>query len=339
MRRHKGFTLVELLVVIAIIAMLVGLLVPAIQKARETARQASCKNNFQQIAAAITQFATAKDKLPYLRSTQFETSAVSPTANTLPSSWVMPLLSNLGRDDLYQLYQNTGGGGYNNASLLTIRMDLLMCPSDSNRIIKAQSTPNQLSYVVNSGRLDKPVAGTALDYKENGLFYDDFGAHGTSTYPGYQYPNVSIDMGYIAKHDGTSTTLLLGENADATVWLTSTGDPGFQYTSMIWWNPSGASPPSPCPPIGLNGSSGGQVPGTITAGSVTLGDVARPSSTHPNGYHIAMADGSVKFFSNDVQYQVYAALMTPNGNLAKEPGTTTLSGYQNIAISDSQMNP
>jgi prepilin-type N-terminal cleavage/methylation domain-containing protein len=97
MRRKPGFTLVELLVVMAIIAMLVALIVPAVLTSVEQARQASWENNFQQVAVAIQQFTVAKNRLPYLRSTQFETAASPPIANPQPGSWVLPLLSNLSR--------------------------------------------------------------------------------------------------------------------------------------------------------------------------------------------------------------------------------------------------
>ncbi len=334
MTRKPGFTLVELLVVMAIIALLVGLLVPALLNSIELARQGSCQNNFQQISIAVEQFATAKQRLPYLRSTQFETAASPPAANPQPSSWILPLLSNLGRDDLYQLYVNSSGAGYNSPALCSVQMSLLICPSDSLKLMQAAATPPQLSYVVNSGRWDNPTAGFSLDFKENGVFFDDFGAHGTAIYPAYQYPTVSIDTGYIGEHDGTSNTILLGENMDATVWQTSAGDPGARFTSIVWWNPTAAGAPTPCPPIGLNASSGGKVPGSITAGAITVGDVARPSSAHRGGFQVAMCDGSVRFINNDVQYAVYAALMTPHGAAAKDPGTNSPATFQNIAIGE-----
>jgi prepilin-type N-terminal cleavage/methylation domain-containing protein len=339
MRRKPGFTLVELLVVMAIIAMLVALIVPAVMSSIEQARQTSCENNFLQVAVAIHQFTAVKNRLPYLRSTQFETAASPPIANPRPSSWVLPLLSNLGRDDLYQLYMNTSGAGYNHPALTTVQMSLLICPSDTQRLVTAATAPPQLSYVANSGRWDNPTAGFAVDNKETGVFFDDFAAHGAATYPAYQYPNVSIDQGYIAQHDGATNTILLSENMDATVWQTATGDPGVQFTSVVWWNPSAVSAPVPCPPIGLNAGSGGKAAGSIVAGAITAGDVARPSSAHHGGYCVAMCDGSVRFVSGDIQYVVFAALMTPFGASAKDPGTNTLATFQNVGISEAQLNP
>ncbi len=363
MIRRRGFTLVELLVVIAIIAMLAGLLIPAVQRAREAARKTQCSNNANQTGIAIQQFATSKDRMPYLLNMQLETLAATPIANPQPIGWVLPLLSYMGRDDLYQLYLNSSGGGYNNGALTLLRLDQLICPSDSARINTASTTPAQLSYAVNAGRLDQnyslasPTTSYALDYQQNGVFFDDFYAHNTpsSNIPTYKYPSVSTSMGYIAKHDGTSTTILLGENMDSRVWLTSatvgtgpTYDAGFQFTSIVWWNvvsPTG-------PPIGLNASSSGVLPGSITPGATqnpstlaagTIGDIARPSSPHPGGYHLAMCDGSVKFLSSDVQYSVYAALMTPAGTGAQDPGTANLvgvgTGTAQAIVSDALLNP
>jgi hypothetical protein len=206
-------------------------------------------------------------------------------------------------------------------------------------MVRAAIAPPQLSYAVNAGRWDSATAGYALDYKENGLFFDDYGAHGTAKYPAYQYPTVSTDLGYISDHDGAASTILLSENMDSTVWYSSAGDPGAQFTSIVWWNPNAAAAPVPCPPIGLNAASGGQPPGSIVAGAITPGDIARPSSHHPGGYFVGMCDGSVQFVSSDIQYVVFAALMTPAGEAAKDPGTSTLATFQDIPVSDVQLNP
>ena len=93
-RARRGFTLVELLVVIAIIAMLMGLLIPAVQRAREAGRRATCMNNQKQIGTAVTGYATSKDKMPPL----FSPMPLSITAAGVPTSavgWVPPLLQYL----------------------------------------------------------------------------------------------------------------------------------------------------------------------------------------------------------------------------------------------------
>ena len=355
MNRRQGFTLVELLVVIAIIGMLAGLLIPAVQKAREAARRTQCSNNCTQIASAIQQFSTAKDRLPYLRNMQVvinpATGFTAGQANPVSIGWVPPLLSFLGRNDLYQMYNVQSGvsgnaASYNNPAYM-IKMELLVCPSDSAKLATAMSLPQPtlLSYAVNSGRWDttSPTGTVPLDWKENGVFFDQFDSFnvGATPAPTVKYPNVSTDMGYIAKHDGTSTTILFGENMDSTVWQTTGGDQGLQLTSIVWFNQSGSTAPSPFPPIGLNQGFNGVGPGPPLASNAsgTLGDIARPSSPHPGGFHMVFVDGHVQFMSQDVQYQVYAALMTPFGAQAKDPGTTTLATYQNVGISDAQLNP
>ena len=178
MKRKQGFTLVELLVVMAVIAILVGLLVPAVLSSIEMARQVSCKNNLQQIAAwRFSNLARLKIGLPYVaaaRSSKPRRRLLSQTPQ--PIGWVLPLLTNLGRDDLFQLYANSSGAGYNHPALSTVQLSTLICPSDTQKWLLAATTPPQLSYAVNSGRWDNPTAGYALDYKENGIFFDDYGA-------------------------------------------------------------------------------------------------------------------------------------------------------------------
>ena len=119
-----GFTLIELLVVVVVISILVGMLVPAVNAAREAARQTKCLNNQKQIAVAIQHYVAAKDHYP---------GHINPNNQT----WMTVILEHLGRMDLWKQFR-TGGG-------TPVRLQQAVCPDD-----EPSSHPDPLSYVVNT---------------------------------------------------------------------------------------------------------------------------------------------------------------------------------------------
>jgi|YNPMSStandDraft_1061717.scaffolds.fasta_scaffold02295_4 prepilin-type N-terminal cleavage/methylation domain-containing protein/prepilin-type processing-associated H-X9-DG protein len=205
-RAKKGFTVVELLVVITIIGMLMALLLPAVQSARESGRRATCLNNQRQISLALLQYEQDHGQFPGYRVRIPNLS--NPNARPLSASWVVPILPFLERNDIYKNWQK--------GTPTAVYLKVLVCPSDPPDAITSTST--YLSYVVNCGLPDQNgVEPTSTPPQSHGVFFN----HDVTITPTNRPPTMSLD--YLSQHDGAATTLLLSENIDATAW-TDTGE-------------------------------------------------------------------------------------------------------------------
>ncbi len=228
-RRHSGFTLIELLVVIAIIAVLIGLLLPAIQKVREAAAMSQCKNNLHQLAVAMHNAESGNGILP---------AGMSPgTVNfgdlyCCWGTWMVPILPYIEQEMLFVQYVNYGGNDstgprYNappNTAVTTNRLKVMTCPSDTPNAPLGGVTSH--NYAVNFGNSTLYQGATATS---------STGAN--VTFGGAPF---GINLGYPLLHitDGTSNTLLLaeviqGQRAD--------------LRGFAWWGPAPALPPWNCP--------------------------------------------------------------------------------------------
>lgn len=276
LRAGQGFTLIELLVVIAIIGILVGLLLPAVQQAREAARRTQCKNQLRQLGLAMHNYHDVHKRLP--PSMVF---ALDGSSESKWWSWNVMLLPMIDQGVIYQrLNLHVDGlsptGPSANLAIAKMRMPLFDCPSDSYPgVYKAVGTPAlaTTSYLTCRGSVRYPTEG-------NGFFPDR---------------NVSRQFRDIT--DGESNTIMLGErvvegNQQTPWWMAASG-----YDSH-----------------GLGDETLDSEEGLFAGKAGTVGvDAKHWWSMHPGGSHFALGDGSVRFLSYSMNQQTLRELSTCQG--------------------------
>jgi prepilin-type N-terminal cleavage/methylation domain-containing protein/prepilin-type processing-associated H-X9-DG protein len=328
LRRRRAFTLIELLVVIAIIAILIGLLLPAVQKVREAAARAQCANNLKQLALAVHNYHDANGTLPRngdpLHLTDSHNRGPDPhgtgcCGNEVARwSWIALCLPYFEQDNLAKLGNIPLGFMNTTAGVQAYRTDLkvLTCPSDiTNPRIRTNGanlgTAGVTSYKGVSGdnwgtdfygqtsdqsfstAYRNPTTGTAR--QQNGLEWGN-GIFWRADVRGGKMPITSIT-------DGTSNTLMVGE------------DMGIYCQWNEWAAPNGACGTVAIPPnvgnkigdpdIGFSTSNPNQVGRWPTRYSFR--------SAHPGGLQFAMADGSVRFVNDSIPLATYRAMGTRAG--------------------------
>jgi prepilin-type N-terminal cleavage/methylation domain-containing protein len=324
LRRSRAFTVVELLVVISIISLLMALLLPAVQAARESGRRITCSNNMAQLGKSVQLYLGSKQnyppsrafpswQAPYPVNTPLTwDDAGPPPASNEYVNWVHYLLPYI-KNDSKEALDNLGrayalqiqGGSITPrpiiGDIINGQIKVLMCPSD----LSNQDDAERISYCCNGGRPDQPhnFAGRPFDWPANGLFCNRLKGSNAVADPH------TIDNMTSPVRDGESNTIMLGENVNAQVWNRSPQE----YSACIVWRDwlNGPTATEPWPLIPLNQQF-------VNTGAGY--EYARPSSYHPGGFMIVMADGSTKFVAGTIEYEVYARLMTSHGAKYLEPG-------------------
>ena len=330
-----AFTIIELLVSIAIIGMLLALLLPAVQQAREAGRRTQCQDNVRQLGLAMPASADAQGRFP-------ASSWWWVDKNNSPQpmhSWVVPLLSWLERSDMARLWDNDLPiTNTQNAAVARLHLNLLCCPDDPSL-----TGQGDLSYVVNGGIGftirsgqgvdDCPYAPAAgmIDLNGNGVTCPQT-ASADNPAPNDRALLIRLGMFFTdtwkseisARYhttdsalDGLSQTFMISENVRAGV-DPATPDTGWASPDPMraaFYFGSGVCRSLKCSKGNVNyalANSGGM--GINSSLSEAEGSSPWPSSFHAaDGVIVAFADGHVRFIARSIDGAVYAAMFSPQG--------------------------
>lgn len=309
---RRGFTLIELLVVIAVIAVLVSLLLPAVQQAREAARRTQCKNNLKQIGIALHVYHDSFLIFPpaYL-TTPGGNSVMGPPASTGDTGpgWtaLMLVLPQLEQGNLYNTFNNNlPCWAPANATAAATVVPTYLCPTASagsstyavvNQSGTTLATLARSNYVANAGRpevWDEPLAD--LSNLADGPFYRNSRTRAADV------------------RDGLTNTVFFGEQTQShsdSTWVgivpnaVTCPTPQYAYAGCDFAAPQ------------INVHSGGEDNGSgtpvIHPPNSSFGFVDGMFSDHSGGCHVLLGDGSVRFASKEMNGVVWAALASRAG--------------------------
>ncbi|WP_207397197.1 DUF1559 domain-containing protein [Bremerella alba] len=292
MRASRGFTLVELLVVIAIIGVLIALLLPAVQQAREAARRMQCSNNLKQLGLAIHNYHDTFQNFP------------GGTYACCWGTWQVSILPFIEQKNLYDNYNITDKyvtsdsrySGDDNIDVTTVELSALTCPSDTPN--KPLGSITSHSYGANYGNTDYDQ-GTVNGVEFHGAPFkyvnNDEGSKG------YQ--------GFRDITDGTANTVLFAEKLQGE---------GKDLRAYSWWG-DGSSVSGYLTP---NTSDADRIYSASYCNNLPLKNLPCAASTssapsmfaarsrHPGGVQVVLCDGSSRFITETIQVDTWRNLMS-----------------------------
>jgi len=337
--RRRGFTLIELLVVVSIIAVLIALLLPAVQGARESARRSQCVNNLKQMGLAVVQYEESNRAIPPTGMCNARSDSSSPCYATYPVLGMKPrLLPYLEQGSAFNAINMQGNdfNGIANSTVRTMQIATFLCPSDYNVPIGTTSfvgQTKQIGYGNYPNNMGTHRAHNGGQF--NGPAYI-LGATLTVT-PGNPSTGSTVTLSSIK--DGTGNTVIFSE------FLRGRNTSKRDGLHQVYQNTVDATSSSATTSMLAANCQGAQVKFTDTKGSDWMNQgcgeggcyshIMTPnqkacvfsddtsfhtdhtsigaSSNHKGGVNVVMLDGSVKFIQNSVNKATWWAISTHKG--------------------------
>ena len=315
MRRaaRPAFTLIELLVVIAIIAVLIGLLLPAVQKVREAAARMSCQNNFKQLGLGLHNYASTRGYFPPGSLRAPNTGAVGPfyqkfgvTRNGVRHSWAVFVLPYIEQENLAKMYNlNEDWAAAPNDGVRQTLLKTMACPSTPGGL---RVFSRSVSIPSGAGGGTRTIQIASGDYAPNNGYGAGLESAGLADVGVNRNGVLDVNVSYSIPEiiDGTSNTVLLSEcagrpdewNAGKLAIVDGQLDGGWADHDNEYithgYNAAGTSSPGPCH---TNCTNNNEV-----------------YSFHTGGANHVMGDGSVKFIRSSMDIRQFVKLITYAGN-------------------------
>jgi prepilin-type N-terminal cleavage/methylation domain-containing protein/prepilin-type processing-associated H-X9-DG protein len=304
---RSGFTLIELLVVIAIIAVLVSLLLPAVQAARERARQAACTNNLKQMGLALANYANRHGTFPPGYQSIYSTLEQKELGPGW--GWASMLLPDLEQQSVQNtIVYEAPMQGASMSTACVVSLKVFLCPSDN---MPLQWTATDSATWIYAGHIystSNPICNVAGSNYVGVFGIAEPGVNGEGVFSRGSYMPLQVIT------DGLSHTLCVGERSENLQ----------QGRGMATW--TGSAPGAnmwSCAPNPFETDAGtcvkedgsGMILGHTGEGhgpGDPYGDVNQFSSRHGKGCFFVYCDGHVRYLRNEMNYQVYKALSTRN---------------------------
>lgn len=314
--RFSGFTLVELLVVIAIIGVLVGLLLPAVQTAREAARRSSCMNNVKQLMLAYHSYHDAFRRVVrayHGPGSKTQAGAWTPSTKRGTAFWeLMPF------SEQSALYDGAAGDSYGTGAAYKSQISSFLCPTDTRATALQNRAPGShwalINYAINFQIAGRPEHNNT----SSGCATSGFVSEDTSQIN--MTPNT--DLGRLCT-DGTSKTIVLGEKyrvCRTDGWGGNTWAHGpwnmILMPLFAYGNRAGTTNYTTCG--GANDNNVGpvskpqQAGNLVTSMSASTCSIMRTQAFHTGSMMAGFADGSARTIRDDIDGDTWWAICTPN---------------------------